>query len=78
MHLSAALQQRRQMVADLVAARRKKVDEVTGGKEIMHLATEHLELTFSVRPLTVGRTKLDKYADELLAVLAEHRSAAGS
>lgn len=26
----------------------------------------------------IGRTKLDKYADELLAVLAEHRSAAGS
>ena len=55
----AELERRKQMVADWLAARRKAVDEVTGGKELMHLETEHVELTFSVRPLMVGRVKLD-------------------
>lgn len=58
----AELERRKQMVADWLAARRKAVDEVTGGKELMHLETEHVELTFSVRPLMVGRVKLDTHA----------------
>ncbi len=58
----ADLERRRKLAADWLAARRKAVDEVTEGKDIMHLETEHVHLTFSVRPLTVGRVKLDTHA----------------
>lgn len=58
----ADLSKRREAVASWLAQRRKDVDEVTGGKEIMHLRTATLELAFSVRPLTVGRVKLDTHA----------------
>lgn len=57
----ADLQKRGQAIAEWLAARRKAIDEVTGGKEIMHLQTEHADLAFSVRPLTVGRVKLDTH-----------------
>lgn len=58
----ASLLERQKAVATWLAARRKSVDEVTGGKEILHLRTKNLELAFSVRPLTVGRVKLETHA----------------
>lgn len=58
----AELQQRVQDLAAWLAERRKSVDAITGGKEIRHLKTANLDLAFSVRPLTVGRVKLDTHA----------------
>ncbi len=52
---------RRQLATDWLQARRKAVDEVTRNQPLMHLATAHFDLTFSVRPLTVGRDKLDSH-----------------
>jgi len=57
----AELEKRNQAIAQWLAGRRQAVDAVTGGKEIMHLETAHVDLAFSVRPLTVGRVKLDTH-----------------
>lgn len=57
----AELAQRGAAMAAWLAGRRKDVDEVTAGKEILHLKTTHVDLAFSVRPLTVGRDKLDTH-----------------
>ena len=57
----AALAKRRQDSAAWVAGRRQHVDERTRGKEIEHIRTRHVDLTFSVRDLTVGKQKLDQH-----------------
>ncbi len=56
-----ATQARTKELAEWLAKRRKDIDAVAGGKELMHLRTEHLDLAFSVRPLTVGRIKMDTH-----------------
>ncbi|MEZ5962682.1 MAG: hypothetical protein R3F56_02435 [Planctomycetota bacterium] len=57
----ADLKKRAEELATWLDGRRKSIDAVTGGKEILHLRTAHVDLAFSVRPLTVGRTKLDTH-----------------
>lgn len=54
-------EERRKLAADWRTAMRKKVDEVTGGKDILHCQTAHYDLTWSVRDLTVGKDKLDAH-----------------
>src|SRR5687767_14974061 len=44
-------EERRKLAAVWRTAMRKKVDEVTGGKEILHCQTVHFDLTWSVRDL---------------------------
>lgn len=58
----AGLEQRRKLVAEWLAERRKAVDEITRNQPLLHLQTAHVDLTFSVKPLTVGRDKLDSHA----------------
>jgi hypothetical protein len=56
----AALAQRQKLCAEWLAGRRKAVDEITKS-QLMHLETAHFELTFSIRPMTVGRDKVDTH-----------------
>lgn len=58
----AVILRRRALVADWLAARREAVDAITDNVPVMHLQTPHCELAFSIRPLTVGRKKLDTHA----------------
>jgi hypothetical protein len=52
---------RTEELAAWLGKRRQDVDAIAGGKEIMHLETDHVALAFSVRPLTVGRVKLETH-----------------
>ena len=53
---------RQQLAREWLAKRRKDVDEITKNFPLMHLETEHIDLVFSIKPLTVGKEKLDTHA----------------
>jgi hypothetical protein len=55
------LQRRQKLVADWMAGRRKEVDDLTRNQALMHLETAHFELTFSIRPMTVGKDKVETH-----------------
>lgn len=59
--VEAEMLARRRLVAEWRQQRRERVDEVTHGQPLMHLATEHADLAYGIRPLTVGRDKLDTH-----------------
>lgn len=44
-----------------LAGRRERVDAVTKGRGIVHVRSAHVDLAFSIRPLTVGRRKLSTH-----------------
>ena len=50
----AASEQRREAAAAWLAARRKEVDAHVSGKGLLHAKSAHVDLAFSIRPLTVG------------------------
>jgi hypothetical protein len=53
---------RRALVQDWLRARRTSVDALSDGKTpLLHAKTAHVDMTFSIRPLTVGRTRLDTH-----------------
>ncbi len=56
------LDRRKAMSAELLAARRKAIDEVTRNVPLMHLACEHLDLCFSIKPHVIGKEKFDTHA----------------
>lgn len=64
-----AAEARKELAQKWIAEQRKLIDEVTRGKGILHLRTEHLDLTFSIRPQTVERRKIDTH--ELMHLYAE-------
>ncbi|GAB4150433.1 MAG: hypothetical protein Fur0037_18980 [Planctomycetota bacterium] len=45
-------------VAAWLDARRRQVDRITDNVPLMHLRTAHVDLCFSIRPLTVGKVKM--------------------
>lgn len=55
------IERRRQLVHDWLQQRRKGLPEVEDRKELVHLATAHVDLSFSIKPTTVGRTKIDTH-----------------
>src|SRR5262245_2646147 len=56
------LQDRLELVRKWREERRTKVDAFVGnGEPLEHLVTEHLDLAFSIKNLTVGRDKLDEH-----------------
>ncbi len=55
------LEERRKLAAEWLQQRRREVDQVCKSEGILHLKTAHLDLAFSVKPLTVGRDKLDTH-----------------
>ncbi|MCA8974568.1 MAG: hypothetical protein KDC98_07585 [Planctomycetes bacterium] len=63
------LERRKELVATWLQQRRKDVDAITANEPLMHLQTAHCDLTFSIRPLTVGRKKLDTH--ELMHLYGE-------
>ena len=56
------LERRRKLAAEVLAARRKAVDEVTRNVPLMHLKCEHLDLCFSIKPHVIGKERLDTHA----------------
>lgn len=67
--VEAAIGKRRELAAAWLAGMRTKVDEVTGGKDILHCRSAHVELTFTVRPLTIGKRKVPTH--ELMHIYLE-------
>lgn len=55
-----ALAARQKQAADWLQARRKAVDELVEG-QMLHLQTAHVDLAFGIRPMTVGKLKLDSH-----------------
>ncbi|MEM7206018.1 MAG: hypothetical protein AAF628_37530 [Planctomycetota bacterium] len=55
------LESRQALVAAWVAARRARIDEHATRGEILHARTAHVDLAFSIRPLMVGKKKLDSH-----------------
>lgn len=53
--------QRQQLAKEWLLQRRKAVDELTKNQPLLHLETEHVQLVFSIRPMTVGRDKVDTH-----------------
>lgn len=73
------LAQRREMARTWLDKRRKAVDDVTGNHTLAHLETTHVDLVCSIKPLTVGKEKLDThalmhlYASRIEALVADYR-----
>jgi hypothetical protein len=63
------LRRREELAAAWLAERRRTVDAVTGRDPLLHCRCAHVDLAFSVGPLTVGETRLDPHA--LMHVYAE-------
>ncbi|MFM1871549.1 MAG: hypothetical protein RL398_971, partial [Planctomycetota bacterium] len=59
--VESGLEQRRRLAQEWLAARRKSLPEVEDRKELVHLKTAHCDLSFSIRPTTVGKHKLDTH-----------------
>lgn len=57
----AAILQRRELVKSWRAGRQERIGQHTKGKNIHYLATENLDLTFSFKPMKVGKVKLDTH-----------------
>ena len=55
------LLRRRELVATWREERRQSVDQHAPGQPLMHVRTAHVDLAYGVRPLTVGRDKLDTH-----------------
>ncbi|MCB9887704.1 MAG: hypothetical protein H6838_19600 [Planctomycetes bacterium] len=55
------LEQRRKLAQEWLAARKKSLPEVEDRKELVHIKTAHLDLSFSIKPTTVGKTKIDTH-----------------
>ncbi len=60
--VEAELRRRRELAAQWLAARRAALGEIAAADELVHLETAHVRLRFSIRPTTVGKTKLDTHA----------------
>jgi hypothetical protein len=60
--VETGLQQRLALVREWRAARAHAVDEVAKGQPLLHLRTAHVDLAYGIRPLTIGRDKLDTHA----------------
>lgn len=58
----AELQRRRELAASFRENRRTTVDQFATGQPLLHVRTEHLDLAYGLKPLTVGREKLDTHA----------------
>ncbi|MBK8097820.1 MAG: hypothetical protein IPK26_11975 [Planctomycetes bacterium] len=56
-----ALAERVKLAQQLLTQRRKDIDAVIDNKPLLHLTTEHLDLVFSIRPLTIGRDKIETH-----------------
>jgi hypothetical protein len=56
-----AAETRKKLAREWLSARRKAIDEVTGGKEIQHCKSRYVDLAWSVRGLTVGKNKLEAH-----------------
>jgi hypothetical protein len=63
------LQRRQELARQWLEKRRTDIDKAAGREPFGHLATTHVELTFSLRSLTVGKEKLETHA--LMHVYAE-------
>ncbi|MCC6670625.1 MAG: hypothetical protein IT458_06170 [Planctomycetes bacterium] len=55
------LERRRDLARRWLGERRKAVDEVTRNPEILHGRSAHVDLAFAVKPLTVGKEKVDTH-----------------
>lgn len=63
------LQRRQQLAREWLAKRRTDIDKVAGREPFAHMATTHVDMTFAIRPTTIGREKLDTHA--LMHLFAE-------
>ncbi len=52
---------RREAARGWLAHRRIDIDRVAASKDLLHGDSAHVELVFSIRPLTVGRDKVDSH-----------------
>jgi len=59
--VESSAEARRRLAQQWLAARRETVDVHTRGEAILHCSTEHVDLVFSLEPMTVGREKLDSH-----------------
>jgi hypothetical protein len=65
------------LVQDWRQDRKTKVDDVAKGQPLLHLVTAHFDLSYGLRPLTIGKDKLDPhtcmhiYAERLEALRAQ-------
>lgn len=60
-HVEQAILARRKLAAEWLAQRRKDVDDVTKNQPLWHLQTPHVDLVFSIRPMTIGKTKVETH-----------------
>lgn len=58
----AELARRQGLARDWLQARRQGIDALTAREPFSHLATTHFDLSFGLKPATVGREKLDQHA----------------
>lgn len=59
--VEADIDRARKAAAEWLAERRKSLDEITRNQPLLHLKTAHVDLCFSIRPLTIGRDKVDTH-----------------
>ncbi len=59
--VESALAERQRLAREWLDKRRKAVDETVGNRTLLHLETPHVDLVFSIRPLMVGKEKLDTH-----------------
>jgi hypothetical protein len=55
------IEERQKLAREWLAARRKAVDELTRNQPLWHLQTAHADLCFSIKPLTIGKEKVDTH-----------------
>lgn len=60
--VEAALVERQRLVHEWLDQRRKHVDDAVGHRTLLHLETVHCDLVCGIKPLTVGKQKLDTHA----------------
>jgi hypothetical protein len=58
----AARKERQRLAHEWLEQRRTKVDDAVGHRTLLHLETTHCDLVCGVKPLTVGKQKLDTHA----------------
>jgi hypothetical protein len=60
--VEGALVERQRLLHDLIEQRRKNVDDAIGNRTLVHIETTHCDFVCGVKPLTVGKVKLDTHA----------------
>lgn len=55
------LQRRQQLAREWLQKRRTDIDQTAGGDPLCHLLTQHVELAFGIKPLQVGKDKVDTH-----------------